>query len=206
MNKTLFYLSAVPFGPLDYWCALRHYPCYIDLSEKYLKQSLRNRIIIATSQGVQTLTIPVKKHSHLASVGDILIDYNQSWQSHHLKAMQTAYNLSPYFFYYKTEIENLYQQAPLRLLDFNLRCMEWVASKLGLPFSMEILSAPPPQHCYMITIDLRLNPPYRKNLHYFNLPPYYQCFSHKHSFTRNVSILDTLFMLGPETVLYLKEN
>jgi len=45
----------------------------------------------------------------------------------------------------------------------------------------------------------------RKELNY-DLKPYTQVFENKHGFISNLSILDLLFMEGPSTEIYLKNN
>jgi hypothetical protein len=39
-----------------------------------------------------------------------------------------------------------------------------------------------------------------------NFRPYYQVFAHKHGFIPNLSIIDLIFNMGPEGILYLQSD
>ena len=52
-------LSAAYFGPVQWYQKLNRYDrCLIECHDHYIKQTYRNRCTIATTQGMQTLSVP----------------------------------------------------------------------------------------------------------------------------------------------------
>ncbi|GIV40710.1 MAG: hypothetical protein KatS3mg034_0020 [Vicingaceae bacterium] len=199
-NNNPFLLSPVPFGPLDYWAAIINFPHLVDLNDHYLKQSLRNRINIATSQGLLSLTIPIEKPKPTSFTKDIKIDYRQPWIRQHLRSLKTAYNQAPYFSYYFEFIEGIYFASFKFLIDFNLASMDFIANHCDVKL---VTNRDEIDHTHDF-IDIRPNPPFRKKMQLFSIPAYYQCFIDKTGFMRDVSVLDLLFLKGPETRVFLK--
>ena len=55
-------LSTTYFGPVQWYQKLyRHEEVEIEQWESFQKQTYRNRCLIATTQGVQALTVPVER-------------------------------------------------------------------------------------------------------------------------------------------------
>ena len=55
-------LQTTYFGPVQWYQKLYHYDhCLIEQYDSYQKQTYRNRCLIATTNGVQALTVPVEK-------------------------------------------------------------------------------------------------------------------------------------------------
>ena len=66
-------LSTTYFGPVQWYQKLYRYDSVsMDLQETFQKQTYRNRCLIATTQGVQALTVPVV-HDASNAIGDIRI-------------------------------------------------------------------------------------------------------------------------------------
>lgn len=83
----------------------------IEKHETYPKQTFRNRCHIATSAGMQAITVPVKRiNGNHTKTGDILIDNSKNWQIQHWRSIETAYNKSPYFLFHRDWIEPLYNR------------------------------------------------------------------------------------------------
>ena len=56
-------LQTTYFGPIQWYQKLYRYDhCLIEQYDSYQKQTYRNRCIIATANGVQTLTVPVESN------------------------------------------------------------------------------------------------------------------------------------------------
>ena len=56
-------LSTTYFGPVQWYQKLyRHEEVQIEQWESFQKQTYRNRCLIATTQGVQALTVPVERN------------------------------------------------------------------------------------------------------------------------------------------------
>lgn len=156
--------------------------------------------MIATSAGVLTLTVPLKKGKHESqSITEVRIAYHEPWQKIHMASIQTAYQSAPYFDYYFPVIERLYASAGDLLFSFNLNILSEICHLLQLevPDCTEIYRKNPPG------VDLRgkLTP---QNYSLIRLPKYNQVFEDRHGYLNNLSVLDLLFCLGPEAGYYLK--
>ena len=75
------------FGPIPYYSILVKSDNYIlEKYENFIKQTLRSRCIINSSNGKLNLSIPrVRKNSSKTKIKDIRICYNEPWQKIHLR-------------------------------------------------------------------------------------------------------------------------
>jgi hypothetical protein len=100
-----------------------------------------NRMKILGANGPILLSIPVKKHTKGTAASDIRIDYIQKWQNQHWRSIQSAYGKSPYFEYYKAELEELYAQSPELLVDFTSVLMKWILSQYHPQLNISVILA-----------------------------------------------------------------
>lgn len=160
----------------------------IDKAEAFQKQTIRNRCVIMTSQGLQKLSIPVVgSSSHHQLMADTLISDHGNWRHQHWQSMQTAYGNAPFFEYYQDYLRPFFLDetviadslaAPIvppcrltHLLDFNIATTSLVLSLLDIKKGTEaFLPSVPSVYC---------DP------------------------SSDLSILDLLFHKGPQSVLYL---
>ena len=113
-------LSTTYFGPVQWYQKLYRYDSVsIDLQETFQKQTYRNRCLIATTQGIQALTVPVV-HDASNMISDIRISDHGNWRHLHWQALQTAYGDSPFFEYYEDDLRPLFTEHRWeRLVDYN---------------------------------------------------------------------------------------
>jgi hypothetical protein len=178
---------------------------WIENHETYARQTYRNRCYIAGPNGRQMLIIPVvRPNGNHTSINEILIDNKQAWQKIHWRSIETAYNRSAFFQYYKDEFETLFTEPYYKLIDFNQKAL-WKLLKI-LHIDKNILltekySAEWPEEI----IDLRNEiVPNRKGILsnvYFE--SYFQPFSPKYGFLPNLSVIDLLFNQGPYSGEYI---
>ncbi|MBK6966558.1 MAG: WbqC family protein [Bacteroidales bacterium] len=119
-------LPAACLPEIGFFCWLYHAPSVeIEIHETYPKQTCRNRYRIATANGPLILSIPVIKtdgnHTPLARVR---IDKSENWNRIHWRAIESAYNKSPFFLYYKDDFERIFHNPPELLMDFNLTILK----------------------------------------------------------------------------------
>ena len=94
------------------------------LDRPYGKMSFRNRCLIADSQGLQTLSIPVRGGRGFRGTYDsVMIDDRQPWNVHHWRAVYSAYGRSPWYDYFASDLEALFLEPMDRLSDWNLKCI-----------------------------------------------------------------------------------
>jgi len=171
----------------------------IEKRETYLKQSYRNRCEIYTANGKLALSIPVVKvNGNHTQIDEIKISEQTNWQVLHWRAIRSAYANSPFFLYFKDDLEFFYQQKFENLFEFNYQILVKVLSLAGIrktiSFTEKFEKLPENVNDFRYLISPKIPPSQ------FNFKPYYQAFSEKHGFIHGLSILDVLFHKGPETM------
>lgn len=205
LSKDLtFLMTPCYFAPISHWSIIKHGNIVWETNENYTKQSLRNRAYILGPNKVLKLIIPIKHLSHKTPLNKTLIDNTFNWQKHHLAALKTSYNSSPFFEYYRDELINFYSQKFSKLIDLNYMSinliLNWLDIKLVINETKSYIKSPSG-----IT-DKRImsNKRFADN---FTTKPYTQVFSkHKRDFKNNLSILDLIFNMGPESLNYLTKK
>ena len=101
------HISTAYLGPVQQYCKMIQYPeIFLETQENFLKQTYRNRCIIATANGPLALSIPVVKPDTLKCIiKDMKISDHGNWRKLHWNALVSAYRMSPFFEYYE---ENSY--------------------------------------------------------------------------------------------------
>lgn len=176
---------------------------YFEVSDNYQKQSFRNRTEIYGANGKLSLTLPVnysQKNRQLYK--DVKIANENNWQQLHLKSLQSAYRMSPFFEFYIDELMPLFEKKYNYILDFNLQCFEILLKALQLDvvtYKTTAFEKEPKDQSDFRGLAQRN---YKVN----TLEFYTQVFTEKHGFINNLGILDLLFNEGPNTELYLKKQ
>lgn len=195
-------LSTTYFGPIQWFQKLyRAESVQIEQWESFQKQTYRNRCLIATTNGIQALTVPVERGTS-PLIKDIRISDHGNWRHLHWNALQSAYGESPFFEYYQDDIRPFFEKRWTFLLDYNeeirLKMCELIDIHPKVSFTEGYVSSP-------ISKDYRsaINPKHPEPDPDFTAKPYYQVYQQKHGFLPNLSILDLLFNMGPESIFYL---
>ena len=169
----------------------------LEKHENYTKQTYRNRCHLVSSQGKETLIIPLTSKHGKVRISDIRIDYSQKWLNNHWRAIQSAYGNAPFFEHYKEDLEKILFRKAEFLYDLNVEllsmCLKWL--KWGMTIKeTSAYDKTPALH----VLDLRsaINPKNEENLRHFYRPfNYYQVFGN--TFVTNASIIDLIFCEGP---------
>ena len=167
--------------------------------EHFPKQTYRNRTCIFGTNGKLPLIIPIH-HNGKRAFKDIEISYAERWQNLHWKSIKTAYQSSPYFEYYENYLEKIYKNQPKFLIDFNLKSLEIINNilKINKEFSLtEEYIKSPEEKDFREYFSAKKEPEMPQK-------EYYQTFSDKLGFIKDLSILDLLCNIGPESYSYLK--
>lgn len=194
-------LSTAYFPPVSYLKVIAGADrVYIEYHENYLKQTYRNRCEIPASNGILSLTVPVKEGSfHKTAVRDLQIDYTGEWVRTHLRALKAAYNSSAFYEFYIDDISTILNSGHRYLLDMNMEILLKMCEMTGV--EAEISFTDQFVHSYADVADFRqtITPGNRKKKISLNETPYFQVFSEKLGFIPDMSILDLLFNMGPES-------
>lgn len=84
-----------------------------------------NRMRILAAGGPLLLSIPVRKSPKDTPLSEIRIDYIQKWQNQHWRSLFSAYGKSPFFGYYRKELEELFLKQTDLLVEFNASILAW---------------------------------------------------------------------------------
>ena len=194
-------LSTTYFGPIQWYQKLyRAEHVVIEQWESFQKQTYRNRCLIATTQGIQALTVPVVRGETLL-MKDIRISDHGNWRHLHWNALQSAYGESPFFEYYQDDILPFFTQRWDYLFDFNEAIRQKMCELIDISPQVSLTGSFQPKADH----DFReaINPKHPAPDADFESRPYYQVYQQKHGFLPNLSILDLLMNTGPESILYL---
>ena len=230
-------LSTTYFGPIQWYqklcCADE---VWIERCENFQKQTYRNRCVIATTQGTQTLTVPVEAPSCLPQLGEVSsadkaqptspswgrmvgatrISDHGNWRHLHWNALRSAYGDSPFFMYYEDDLCPFFTERSWDyLFDFNEAIREKICELLDIHpivHYTESFISPSPSTSNLQPLtslhDFReaINPKHPAPDPDFTPRRYYQVYEAKHGFLPNLSILDLLFNMGPESIFWLTNN
>ena len=192
-------LATTYFGPVQWYQKLyRADGVSIDADETFVKQSFRNRCYIAAANGVQALTVPVEK---ARLTRDVRISDHGDWRRIHWNAITSAYGESPFFEYYQDDLQPFYERRWTFLIDFNEEIRQTVCDLIDIQPNLSPLSS----HLSPLITDFRMaiNPKHPAVDADFVPKPYYQVYASRYGFQPNLSVLDLLLNMGPESIFYL---
>ena len=195
-------LSTTYFGPVQWYQKLyRAEHVWIEQWESFQKQTYRNRCVIANPNGVQALPVPIIRRES-QRVQHIRISDHGNWRHLHWNALQSAYGESPFFEYYQDDFRPFFTERWEFLYDFNEAIRTKVCELIDIQprvSDTEAFDASP------AIPDFRqaINPKHPEPDPDFTPKPYYQVYQQKHGFLPNLSILDLLFNMGPESIFFL---
>ena len=206
-------LSTTYFGPVQWYQKLhRAEKVWIDGQERFVKQTYRNRCVIATANGTQTLSIPTIHPTdaggqHAISMKEIRISDHGNWRHQHWNALASAYGESPFFDYYADDLRPFFEKRWTFLLDFNTEITMKMCELLDIEPDVALTEncIPKPADTPTPFCDFRdaISPKHPAEDTDFQPRPYYQVYGMRHGFTPNLSILDLLFNMGNESIFYL---
>ena len=180
----------------------------IEACENYQKQSYRNRCYILAGDGVQMLQVPVVHGADMA-ITRVQVDYSTPWVVRTQRALDTAYETSAYYLYYRDELFALLEAQPRTLWELNLSTIRFLLEKTGVacrlsPTAAFIVPGSEADDDYRFCIHPKHPDSVLEKLGLDK--PYYQVFRDRMGgFTPKLSCLDLLFNEGPDSILWLKK-
>lgn len=219
-------LTSAYLAPVQYYTKLYAAPFVVEeRAETYVKQTYRNRCLIAGPDGPLALTVPVEHDRSVARpTRDIRISDHGNWRHLHWNALVSAYRNSPYFEYYADDFRPLYERKFDFLADFNAALRAVVCELLSISPDIRVNTGK-----WLDTTGERNEPvaddaegqlltaadDFRERIRpksgyaddpRFRPAAYYQVFAGRTGFLPNLSIADLLFNMGPEARLTLRDS
>lgn len=212
-------LSSAYFAPIQWYQKLNRYDkVWVEACENFTKQTYRNRCLIATTNGVQALTVPVERPSSVTSSGvgvssnkclmkDLRISDHGNWRHLHWNALMSAYGESPFFEYYVDDMHPFFEKKWTFLYDFNMEICAKMCELIDIQPTIASTKEYIPTDSQRLggVEDFRdaIRPKRPLPDASFSPTRYCQVYERRHGFIPNLSILDLLFNMGNESVLYL---
>jgi hypothetical protein len=165
-------------------------------NKPYVKGWFSNKCSIIGSNGIINLSVPLQGgRNQKIAIKNIKIDYIQNWQQQHLKAISSCYGNAPYFHYYIPYLEKFYSLHFDNLFELNEYGLKMILSllkkKVNLKSTEDYIN--PGNVFYTKQFD-------RENEIKNDIRDYYpQVFEDRLGFTANLSIIDIIMCMGPET-------
>lgn len=208
MNPVI--LTSAYLAPVQYFSKLYGAPRIVEeRCDHYVKQTYRNRCIIAGPNGPQALTIPVERNgAEKTATRDVRISDHGNWRHLHWNALVSNYKNSPFFEYYADDFRPFYEKRYEFLVDFNEALRHTVCELLNLRPDVSTSQE------YVDAAAAGLDD-FRESIHpkadhtadtSFCAHPYYQVFAARTGFLPNLSIADLLFNMGPEARIVLRKS
>lgn len=177
-----------------------------EVFESFQKMSFRNRMIVSGSNGLVHLSVPLEKgRDQKQLIKDIRISYSLPWQQQHWRTIESCYNRSPFYEYYRDWLESFFTRRPVFLLDLNRDIMDWLVKLLKptgkILETKEFLLEYPEG-----VTDMRSRWLPKNFQDEGDAIRYLQVFEDRIGFQTNLSILDLLFCTGPQAHSLLTGN
>lgn len=202
-------LPAAYFPPIEYFACMAKYSVVLDGSERYVKQSYRNRCRILTANGVEDLRVPIV-HNGAYGIREVLVDYSTDWVRRTEYAIESAYSSSPFFEYYKDGLFAVLDSKPATLWELDMRIIGYFCEKIGIREPEVRIGA---DGCgdglcadghgadgFGEGAAPLIHPKVASS---YTGREYWQVFKQKFGFVPNLSVMDLLFNEGPESICYL---
>ncbi len=175
----------------------------IEARENYQKKTFRNKFYLHSPSGDIVFTIPLRKGKHQqCGITSVEIAYDENWMlklDHMLKA---GYANAPYYEHYIDSLMAIPRSSPHTLFELNMRWLDWILDKMKTKLTYRYTDEYHASYAGNYE-DLRNQVSTGSSLFTQEYLAYEKNFWAQPNTPSSLSILDTLFYLGPETTAYL---
>jgi hypothetical protein len=206
LTKMSILVEAQFFPPISYFAAcLAAENVVIEAHEHFQKGSYRNRCHIAGANGLQVLSVPLRRNkSDDRSIQNVQIAYDVDWQKQHWRTLQSAYGSAPFWTFYAPVLERFFVEKQESLLDYNVDILKTVFKLLKIEKTINVSLSSTYEGIYTEGSDFRnkFSPKINDTSNAFR---YSQLFNDRYDFLPNLSILDVLFCCGNQSLSVIKK-
>ncbi len=128
----------LPYGGFFHKLSLSDLYVVMDDAQYDKRFTNRNRII--SPNGSIWISVPINKKQKFAPNSEVEINNELPWQDIHWKRLQLSYNNSRFFHLYRDYFEQLYEKEWKMLFDLDLETLKQVMSWLGLKIKVVLES------------------------------------------------------------------
>ena len=193
-NKSTLLIDLQYLPPVSYFKELALADkIVLESNETFQKQTFRNRCEILTSNGRESLIVPIL-HGESHMIKDVKIDYSQRWYQIHDRSLRAAYGKSPFFDFIMEDISAIFSAKHTFLWDLNYSLLTLCLEKLTLKKALlESNAYIKPEEIPDSMIDMRgkIIPHAAKREGQTVSRKYHQVFGNE--FVTDLSIVDVLF-------------
>ena len=189
-------LPALLFPPVSYYAVMSAAKCAaIDTEMRYDKSFKGiHRFTIADTRGILRLTVPVAHKSEQNKWKEVTVSSHGRWWETMPVALESAYGRTPFFEFYIDRFRKLFSPEPVTVTELCLRADEIVRQIL-------LINTPVLNVDKIEKAKSYLSFDFEKASDF--LPHYWQIREDSLGFIGRLSVLDLIFNLGPDAVLYL---
>lgn len=197
-------LPSCPFPSLA-WCQIAYNSdasngeVVVDIHENFVKQTIRNRILLSNAQGEMNISLPVHRRNALSrSLSDILFTDAMS-PTVLMRHLKTGYGAAPFFEHYEDSLSEFLEtngKPGMSLIDFNMGSLRWIEDELDISSvksSSKYIKHLEIEHPEQ---DLRIKGSFSSKC--WSYKKYPQVFEDRNVFVSGCSVLDGMFHGGPD--------
>ncbi|AYD46804.1 WbqC family protein [Arachidicoccus soli] len=168
----------------------------LSLNERWQKMRFSNRCVVAGSNGLINLSVPIQNgRNQKMSFKDIRIANDINWQVQHWRTIFSCYGKSPFFEFYQDSLRPFFEKKYLYLFDLNFEIICTLNNYIN---NSQLVSRVNDKLKIELSAQLNYCSPSDFQQEEFPLI-YTQLFENRIGFQPNLSLLDLLFMEGPNT-------
>lgn len=171
---------------------MRHNDWTVSSMLPYDKKLKLNRCTLASSQGALHLSIPLLHgRNQRGLLKDIQIDNRHKWKREHLHSIKTVYGKAPFFMYYFDALREQMLQEHTHLLPYNISLINTLLKQMRFTEQISITDT---------TVQAEPSGAPKASLYYTQL------FEYKTGFVPHCSVIDLLFVHGPDAITILRAH
>jgi|SRR6185437_2172754 len=188
---------------VEYFAYLYHTDSiYIEAEENYVKQTYRNRCRIRGANQIDTLSVPISNPHAKVLTREVKIDYTSNWVNQHRRAIQSAYGNSPFYEYYASYFEEVWEKKHKYLFDMNMEFLGLCIRLLGIEKELQLTQRYEKKTSLFDRRESVSTKRMSENYDKIALANYPQLFGS--NFEPNLSVMDLLFNEGKSALKILK--
>jgi hypothetical protein len=183
---------------------LHHGTVCLDMHEHYPKRTWRNKTAILGPDYPLMLTVPLcKGKNQQMKITDVVISHDEPWTKNHINSIRAAYGKTAFFEEVIPGLQIIFDSPPSTLWQLNLRILHYLTSLIPFAWQMDTTSTFEVNYSSEVK-DLRAGVPAGiTSIPFLAAPEYKQVQRLFKPHQPNLSILDVLCHLGPDTLPYL---